>query len=178
MKRLLIAGLILMAATAQAGRWWVVDLKAPVEGFAGVRRVDIRQDRVIKFRTGTVLPVDVKKLPATWTWPQVFSHVATNEFEEVYDVYVPVAEEHLVWDTDTVRASDEDERAAIDAAIAAEAAAVESAFRDYANWTRKERFQATVWYELDKRLRVLESKPAITKAQFLNGLNALWDEVP
>lgn len=44
------------------------------------------------------------------------------------------------------------------------------------NGSKANRFLLSMFYNADQRLRVLEAKPAITKAQFLNGIKQLYKD--
>lgn len=44
------------------------------------------------------------------------------------------------------------------------------------NGSKTNRFVLGLFYLIDQRMRILEAKPAITKAQFLNGIKQLYKD--
>lgn len=50
------------------------------------------------------------------------------------------------------------------------------AIKYLSNGSRTNRFVLSLFFLLDQRMRVLEAKPAITKAQFLNGIKQLYKD--
>lgn len=51
-----------------------------------------------------------------------------------------------------------------------------AALKYLSNGSKTNRFLLGLFYSVDQRLRVLEAKPAISKAQFLNGIKQLYKD--
>lgn len=45
-------------------------------------------------------------------------------------------------------------------------------------WTREQRFDFEVHFDMENRMRAQESKAAITKQQYFNALNTVWTNTP
>lgn len=45
-------------------------------------------------------------------------------------------------------------------------------------WTRDQRFNFEIHFDMENRMRAQESKAAITKQQYFNALNAVWTNTP
>ena len=123
---------LLAAVTACAAPRWICNDGGEIDGFTARAVSEIRRVEHNSIPDGNLVLTDAYK----WQWPTEKTGTAVDPMTgETNDVYSAVALYHLVYDKGTVRASTEDERAAIDAARAAAALAAKQAAANPETWS-------------------------------------------